>query len=116
MGFYSKVQITAEEKAFRMFEEVLKAHENLLYVLTDKDDVKVIHFDWIKWYPDFDAVKAVEDVCKKLQKQEFDKDGYGYKMLILNEDNTQEEWCNDTGDTHFCDINVQCYIDNPYLA
>ena len=111
MGFYSQVQITAEPKAFAMFKDVLEKN-CLSYEIRGTDESQVINIDWIKWYPDFDEVKAVEDVEKKLN--EIDEEGYGYKMIILNEDNTSETYCNDRGDEHFYDMEVQCYISNPY--
>lgn len=114
MGFYSQVQITAEAGSFRMFDEVLKKHE-LKYKLTGTEENKVIKIDWIKWYPDFDSVKEVEDLQKKLCTDEFDgKEGYGFKTMILNEDDSHEEYSNTRGDTVFCDLCFQSYIDNPY--
>lgn len=111
MGFYSQVQITAEPEAFGMFKDVLE-RDGLSYVVRGGDDSRVITIDWIKWYPDFDVVNAVDDVRRKLN--DIDEKGYGYKMIILNEDNISETYYNDRGDERFYDMEVQCYIDNPY--
>lgn len=114
MGFYSEVQICAEKKAFDMFHEVLKKH-SVVMELSEHGDVSCIRIAEIKWYSSFEVVKEVEDVCKKLHTEEFDKEDYGFKMVILNEDNTYSEYYNDTGDARFCDMYITCYIENPYF-
>ena len=111
MGFYSQVQITAEQNAFGMFKDTLDKYK-LKYEVSGTDNSRVIKIDWVKWYPDFDEVMAVEEVMHRLN--ETDEEGYGYKMIILNEDNTSEPYCNDRGEERFYDMEVRCYIDNPY--
>ncbi|MBP5359555.1 MAG: hypothetical protein J6Y69_10310 [Treponema sp.] len=111
MSFYSQVQITAEPDAFVMFKDTLDKHK-LKYEVSGTDDSRVINIEWVKWYPEFDVVSAVDDVSHKLN--DIDEEGYGYKMIVLNEDNTSETYCNNQGDSHFYDVGVQCYIDNPY--
>lgn len=111
MGFYSQVQITAEQNAFGMFKDTLDKHE-LKYKVSGADNSRVIKLDWVKWYPHFDEVKAVEEVMHRLN--ETDEEGYGYKMIILNEDNTSERYFNERGVDHFYDMEVQCHISNPY--
>lgn len=114
MGFYSYVQITAEPEALKMFKSVVSKYE-CTYKLNETEEHGVITFDWVKWYPDFEEVKAVEEVRKLLDTDDYNcKDGYGYKIVILNEDDTHEEFSNDKGDAHFCDVCIQCYIDNPF--
>ena len=114
MGFYSDVQITAESKAFEMF---LKALERFGLNFSKKEikDYGVIVFDWCKWYPDSEYVKEVEQVMNALSREHDDEKGYGYKMVLLNEDDTHEEWCNTRGFERFMDFFVSCHIDNPYL-
>ena len=114
MSFYSQVQITAEPEAFAMFKDVLEKHNLIHEVRRGKghEAPYVINIEWVKWYPEFDVVNAVDDVSHKLN--DIDEEGYGYKMIVLNEDNTSETYCNNQGDSHFCDVDVQCYIDNPY--
>ncbi|MBO6131026.1 MAG: hypothetical protein J6P28_03560 [Treponema sp.] len=111
MGFYSQVQITAEQNAFGMFKDTLDKHE-LKYEVSGTDNSRVIKIDWVKWYPHFDEVKAVEEVMHRLN--EIYEEDYGYKMIVLNEDNTYERYCNERGDEHFYDMEVQCCIFNPY--
>ena len=73
--------------------------------------------DWVKWYPNFDEVKEVEQALRELRDDEFNEtEGYGFKMLILNEDDTHGEMFNLRGDEMFCDLTVRCEIDNPYLT
>lgn len=115
MGFYSQVQITAEKEAFKEFDKFLK--ENVCYFdIHEKDDVYVISIDWIKWYPEFDEVKDINSLMDKFDTEEYtSKDGYGYKMVILNEDNTSEERSNEKGEDKFSPMTIQCYIENPFL-
>ena len=114
MGFYSQVQITAESKALEMFKAAVAKYE-WKYNLNETDEHGVITFDWVKWYPDFDEVKDVEEVRKLLNGEDYNNiDGYGYKIIVLNEDDTNEEYSNDKGDAHFYDVCIQCQIDNPY--
>lgn len=79
-----------------------------------KGEVTVINLDWVKWYNDFPEVREVDEVCEKLCKPEFDKEGYGFRMMILNEDRTTEESGNETGYGRFGDVCFECYISNPY--
>lgn len=114
MGFYSQVQIVSEKKAFPLFEEVFKKH-NINVSITQKEDIHTILLDWVKWYPDFDEVKEVDEICGKLNTEAYnEEEGYGYKIIILNEDNTTEELSNERGECEFSDFEVICDISNPY--
>ena len=118
MGFYSEVQITACNKACEMFAKVLKEHKLNFNLFEKKESygIKVLQLDYVKWYPEFPEVKAVDEVCKKLNEEEYTKDNdYAFKMVILNEDNTTEEYSNEVGATYFCDVVTECYIKNPYM-
>lgn len=89
MGYRSEVAIAIQEKDF----EKLKAHpvvagngsaetimELLLYadkILKD-DDVIIIHWDWIKWYKDFESVSMVMNFL--------DDCADGYAFVEIGED------------------------------
>lgn len=115
MGFYSEVQITAEPKAFEMFSNAIEKFD-LNFSKRQTEEYGIIAFDWVKWYPDFDCVKEVEKVMGILDCEHDDETGYGYKFVILNEDDTNEERSNVRGFERFCDFCVSCSIDNPYGA
>ena len=116
MGFYSQVQITAEPKALEMFKAAIGKYD-WSYSLNESEEHGVITFDWVKWYTGFKEVQDVEEVRKLLNTDDYnDTDGYGYKIMVLNEDDTHDEYSNDKGDARFYDVCVQCYIDNPCNA
>lgn len=113
MGFYSEVQIVAETKAFEMFLGALEKF-GLNFSKKQKEGYGVISFDWVKWYSDSDYVKEVWKLMETLDLEHDDEAGYGYKLVILNEDDTHEERSNTRGADRFSDFFVSCYIDNPY--
>lgn len=115
MGFQSLIQITAESAAADLFVKALEPVKP--QVDSGLEGVTVITLDWCKWYPYFSEVSRVNELVEFLDAGNYnDKEGYGYKMVILNEDDTNEVFFNDRGLEIFPDFGVQVYISNPYLG
>ena len=116
MGFYSEVQIVAEKFAFEKLKPIFE--RNFFYIKIDeRDNFGTIRLDCVKWYRDFPEVQKVNDALRELRSDDFStKEGFGFKMIILNEDDTHGEMFNLRGDEMFCDLTVRCEIDNPYLT
>ena len=114
MGFYSEVQVVAQKKALEILRPVFE-REWPQADIGECDRYGSIRLDWVKWYDDFPEVKAVNEAAKRLRSEEFnEQDGYGFKMVVLNEDDTHWETCNDKGDAEFYDFGVACEIENPW--
>ena len=114
MGFYSEVQVVAQKKALEILRPVFERDWPQADI-GECDRYGSIRLDWVKWYDDFPEVKAVNEAVKRLRSEEFnEQDGYGFKMVVLNEDDTHWETCNDKGDAEFYDFGVVCKIDNPW--
>lgn len=116
MGFYSEVQIVAEESAFEKIKAILDRYEIRFEEHgSTLEETKAIVINEIKWYDRFEVVKEIREAFRKFD--ELDEEGwesYGYKAIVLNEDNTTNICFNSTGEEKFKDFCIVCTIDNPY--
>ena len=120
MGFYSNVQIVAESKAYDELKEVFEKYKEQYslkpnYQYHADTCYGVITFDWIKWYEEYSFVKETQELIEKYQDDSFSYTvGYGCKMIILNEDDTNETYSNHRGDDVFENFEILVSIENPY--
>jgi hypothetical protein len=54
-------------------------------------EIYILHWTWTKWYRSF---KDVESVLENLRLNHDEEEGFGYKQVILNQDNSTEESSN----------------------
>lgn len=118
MGYRCEVTIMCEAKAFEMFKE---AWESVDFMPDKIEEIKrtdipsdyVMVWEWVKWYPSYRDVIAIEDVCAKLCNDEYtNADGYAFKKIIIGEDNMTEEVFNDKGLDEL-DMYCECYCARP---
>ena len=105
MGYYSEVTIMAQPKAYKMIiESIRNYNKQELYKFEPSKiwqgceegigEYYLLQWDWVKWYQDFKEVQSVEKVLDKLVSDFYEKDGYGFKEIIIYEDNQKDEKCN----------------------
>lgn len=106
MGFKSNVTILAQPKAYEMIINSIKEYnKNELegeYEFTpdmierNYEDEPLYTLKWfsVKWYPHFSDVKSVNKVLQVLIDEHDEEEGYGFKQVIVNEDNSTEEITN----------------------
>lgn len=116
MGFKSNVTILAQPKAYEMIINSIKEYnKNELegeYEFTpdmiernyEDEPLYTLKWFWIKWYPDFSEVKLINKVLQILIDKHNEEDGYGFKQVIVNEDNSAEEI------TNMSDLDSYLYI------
>lgn len=89
MAFYSNVFIACTEQAHKKFEAAYKAHNfNPTEIWRNPTGDYLLGWAWVKWYEEFDEVKAIQAVIDELQESDREEDGF--KFIIINEDNTFE--------------------------
>lgn len=104
MAFYSNIFIACTEQSYKKFEAAYKAHNfKPTEIWINPDGDYLIGWAWVKWYDEFDEVKAIHAVIDKLQGSDREEDGF--KFIIINEDNTFEIISNDCGADMFEDTN-----------
>lgn len=115
MGFYSEVQIVAEESAFEKIKAILERHE-ICFEEHDStlEETKAIVINEIDCYDRYEFVKEIREAFRKFDELDEDWESYGYKAIVLNEDNTTNTYFNSTGEEKFKDFCIVCTIDNPY--
>ena len=121
MGYRSNVRILMGRKGFEAFKAVVNEESaksenkyNLLEntdVLQVRKDEVIIGWDYIKWYEDYEDVKAVNAGLEKLTElAEADentlKDNF-YKIVIIGEDGAVDSYSNDD-DEFTCDLYDSC--------
>lgn len=105
MGFYSNVTIMAQPKAYEMIMDSIKEFNKTSSWTMNPSSIKkgnveylgeiyILHWTWTKWYPGFKDVQSVESVLENLRSNHDEEEGFGYKQVILNEDNSTEESTN----------------------
>lgn len=128
MGFYSDVTILAQPKAYEMIMNSIKEYNKTSdyefkpYSIKkgkteDLGEFFVLNWNWLKWYPEFEDVESVESVLENLQDEHDEEIGYGYKQVIINEDNSTEENTNmqDLDSYLYAVCNVELDIGNTVL-
>jgi hypothetical protein len=128
MGFYSDVTILAQPKAYKMIMDSIKEYNkafNYEFKPTSirKGNLKslgeffVLNWNWVKWYPGYKDVKSVESVLNLLRGEHDEEMGYGYKQVIVNEDNSTEENTNmlDLDSYLYAVCNIELDIGNTVL-
>lgn len=128
MGFYSDVTILAQPKAYEMImDSINKYNKTSDYKFKPssirKGNLKslgeffVLNWNWVKWYPEYKDVKSVENVLKLLLSEHDEEMGYGYKQVIVNEDNSTEENTNmlDLDSYLYAVCNIELDIGNTEL-
>ena len=105
MGFYSKVTIMAQPKAYEIIMDSIKEFNKTSSWTMNPSSTKkgniesigefyILHWGWTKWYLCFEDVQSVESVLEKLRLDHDEEEGFGYKKVILNEDNSTGESTN----------------------
>lgn len=94
MGYRSEVAIKCEEKAYEKLMETFR-NVNLMPddIFKDEEDY-ILRWDWIKWYQDYDYIRAVENVLDCLDNLYSYGEGipgYAYKLIRIGEDDTDVE-------------------------
>lgn len=113
MGYYSDVTIICEEKAYELFKEAWEHWDIRPDCVKKSYDDYIIQWDYVKWYPSFNDVKAIEGVCIKLCGEEYENtEGYAFKKLIIGEDNASDEEANKRG-WDIMDYYIHCYVAIP---
>jgi hypothetical protein len=74
MGYRSKVRICSKKENIERLEKELR--EKDLFISFDfeqlnEDGTKIIGWDWVKWYPEYDDVSFIEDFIYNLDDCEF---------------------------------------------
>lgn len=91
MGYRSQVGIKCQKNGFEKFKAAYEAHNfepDEIYVNADKSEY-LLYWDWVKWYDNFDCVKAINKIMNELDElDESDAwdQGLAYKMIRLGED------------------------------
>lgn len=119
MGYRSEVSIQVEKKAFDMIMESIKKYNETQEwkfepdVVFRNSDEYILVWNNVKWYSDYEDVKAVDNVLKELNKLK-DVDGYRYRFYRLGEDAGDIETL--SNDYCYGDIcpEVHIYIPNEY--
>lgn len=104
MAFYSNVFIACTEQAYKKFEAAYKAHNfEPTEIWRNSHGDYLIGWAWVKWYEEFDEIKAIQAVIDELQDSDRKEDAF--KFIIINEDNTFEVVSNDSGADMFENTN-----------
>jgi hypothetical protein len=128
MGFYSDVTILVQPKAYKMImDSIFEYNKTSDYEFKPtsirKGNLKslgeffVLNWNWVKWYPEYKDVKSVENVLGLLLSEHDEEMGYGYKQVIVNEDNSTEENTNmlDLDSYLYAVCNIELDIGNTVL-
>ena len=106
MGFMSNVTILAEPKAYEMIINSIKEYNkneleggiefapDMIEKNYEDEPLYTLKWFWVKWYPDFSEVKLINKVLQILIDKHSEEVGYGFKQVIVNEDNSTEEITN----------------------
>ena len=101
MGYRSDVTIMCEEDAYALFEKAIK-NGGLMPAGISRIKIRnrfcyYLNWHWVKWYESYPEIAAIDQVCRELQEKDEEYEGYGFKKILIGEDNATEEYCNDTG-------------------
>lgn len=91
MEYRSEVAVSMQKEDYeRMVSESIntEAYDLIKYAtMKEKDtNVVVLHWDWVKWYPEYEDVAFIENFLNKLNEE--DKP---YKFIRIGEDSEDTE-------------------------
>lgn len=121
MGYRSNVKLLISKEGYNMLEEACKNSDKdyiremvespAIFDDTD-DDYTIIGWMDVKWYLNYEDVKAVMNVLSELddlvEENEEELEKYFYKMIKIGEDNATEEWTNDYDEEYTSHFYVEC--------
>ena len=95
MGYYSDVKVICGNKAYEELKQVWeKVHLTPNRVTSDGKSSWLIEWDYVKWYPNFEDVNAIEKTVNRIAYDESD----GIYFVRVGEDiNDVEYFGNDKG-------------------
>lgn len=102
MGYCCYVTILAQSKAYEMIMDSIKEYNKTSNSDFGPDFIKkgnskelgdlfVLEWDFGEWVTEWEDVQSVKSVLKNLREEHDEEMGYGYKQVILYEDNATEE-------------------------
>ena len=90
MGYRSEVAIKCQKGAYDYINSIDGAY-GWDRTLTDGTDF-ILEWEWIKWYEEYEGIKAIVDALNALDEIEDPYDtSMGYKMIRLGEDDGDVE-------------------------
>lgn len=106
MGYRSEVYLCCAGKAFEKFETAYKSvYEGKGFLPTEilKDgENRLLHWSWVKWYSEFEGVKAVTNVINELD--DLNSEEYAYKLIEIGEEGEADIYENEYGADMFENI------------
>jgi hypothetical protein len=98
MGYRSEVAIAMRKEDYELLKEFDKENKNLIELLEMADKKEYngaisLKWEWLKWYPEFSEVQAIEEFLCKLSDE--DKP---YKFIRIGEEYDDIETENNWGD------------------
>lgn len=105
MGYRSDVTILVQPKAYELIMKSIKDFNKTVdWSFTPNStkkgnssyigDFYVLNWNCVKWYSEYKDVQSVEQVLDSLMTDHQEEEGYGFKQLIIGEDNATEERTN----------------------
>ena len=116
MGFYSDIQVVCGKRAAEAIQKAIDGEDDLkscMRHIGGGETCSVFGAESVKWYPGTPRVEAFESALDELDGKVGVE--HAYKVLVINEDNSTEERCNEEGADAFCDFYAVCDFSNPYL-
>ena len=115
MGYYSQVAISMSKENYerlKVFDKENRDLKDLLDIaeIKERNEVIVLSWDSLKWYPDFAGVQAIEEFLASISDR---NESYSFIRLGEEIDDTQIERCyGEEDDDDICDaIDVYRGID-----
>ncbi len=89
MGYRSKVRICTKKESMERLEKELKEKDLFIpydFEQLNEDGTKIVGWDWIKWYPEYDDISFIEHFIYDLDDYEFARVGEDIEDVEYNSD------------------------------
>jgi len=113
MGYRSEIHIAVLKKDAEKLDAIMNKHKLLndvgdfaCFTKVDYEAYAVYHGSWLKWYPEYNDVKAVTNFLEE------DETGVERLMVCIGEDNTVHSEVGDYWDVFCIDMTVHVDLDN----
>ncbi len=119
MGYRSEVHIAVSKKDEAKLDAIMNKHKLLCdadketvdrgwstFIKVNYEDYAVYHGNWLKWYPEYEDVKAITNFLEE------DETGEDRLMLCIGEDNTIHSEVGDYWDVFCVSMMVHVDLDN----
>ena len=115
MGYCSEVAIVIKKEDYENHFKGVEQLKDLLEIgkIITREDLVIIHWDWIKWYDSFPEIQLVNQILDYMENQE--NHPYSFTRIGEEDGDIETQYYAGKNEEYLCEYNYPVtYIDIPH--